>query len=336
MKPRIAPAAALLILLTACAPAGTSEGSPGGSLPATAAESVRPTEQLPFDAAVYVGEALDHIEELALFVPDLDWSGVRAETLDRTSGATTPEETHDALAEALERAGGRHSTLRGPVSAAGFSYIAAPEAGIAAPGIAVVDVPGFRSPRPEHVEEYARRGNEQILAAAPDASCGWIVDLRKNYGGNMWPMLGALSPLLPDGEIMQFIDRDGRTEWAVLHPDGVYLDGEFRAPAAAAKKTGKPVALLQSEVTSSSVEAVLLSFADKPGVRSFGAPTAGLATGNVVRTLTDGTGLRITSSYMATALGQSAGGGPLQPDVRTEDPLAEATEWLRSQCRTPR
>lgn len=331
MKPRIAPAAVLLILLTACTP----EGSPGGSPPETSAESVQPIEQAPFDAAAYVEEALDHIEELALFVPAIDWAGIRAETLDRISGVTAPEETHAALADALDQAGGRHSALRGPVSNVGYSYIAAPEASITAPGIAVVDVPGFRSPRPEHVDEYAGRGNEQILAAAPDASCGWIVDLRKNYGGNMWPMLGALSPLLPDGPLMQLIDRDGRTTEATLLPDGVYLGQELLAPAAAAKETGKPVALLQSDGTSSSAEAVLLSFAEKPGVRSFGVPSSGLATVNAVRTLSDGTGLRITTSYMATASGQSADGGPLQPDVLTEDPLAAATDWLRGECEGP-
>lgn len=338
MKTRIAQAAVLLILLTACIPGG----SPGGSLPDPAAEkvqptqSVQPTEQAPFDPVVYVEEALDHIEELALFVPDIDWAGIRAATMDRTSGATTPEETHDALAEALDQAGGRHSALRGPVSTGGYSYIAAPEASLAAPGIVVVDVPGFSSPRPEHVAEYVRRGNEQILAAAPGASCGWIVDLRKNYGGNMWPMLGGLSPLLPDGTLMQFMDRDGSTEQAALRQDGVYLEEELLAPAATTKETGKPVVLLQSDGTSSSAEAVLLSFAEKPDVRSFGAPSAGLTTGNVARTLSDGTVLRITRSYMATASGLSADGGPLQPDVLTEEPLAAATDWLLGVCKAPR
>jgi len=31
------------------------------------------------------------------------------------------------------------------------------------------------------------------------ATCGWIVDLRRNVGGNMWPMLHALRPILGEG-----------------------------------------------------------------------------------------------------------------------------------------
>lgn len=332
LKKYIGPTALMLILLTGCTPGKNAEGS----LPAATAESAQPAVEAPFDPSAYVGEALDHIEELALFVPNIDWEGIRFATLERTSAATTPEETHDALAEALEEAGGRHSALRGPVSTVGFSYIAAPEATVTASGIAVVEVPGFRSPRPEHIGEYARRGTEQILAVAPEASCGWVVDLRNNYGGNMWTMLGALSPLLPDEALMQLIDREDNVEPAVLRPEGVYLGKEFLAPAAAAKEAGKPVALLQAADTSSAAEAVLLSFAEKPGVRSFGVPSAGLTTANSVRTLSDGTVLRITSSYMASASGRSAGGESLQPDVLTLDPVAAATEWLRGQCEASR
>ena len=34
---------------------------------------------------------------------------------------------------------------------------------------------------------------------------GWIIDLRGNFGGNMWPMLLAIEPLLGNGTIGYFI-----------------------------------------------------------------------------------------------------------------------------------
>ncbi len=329
MKLRIAAAVAPLLLLTAC----TADVSPEGRPPETAAAApAQPTAEVPFNAAAYMEEALAHIEADALFIRDIDWAAVRADALDRTSGATVPEETHGVLREVLTQAGGRHSSLRQPLNNAAYSYIATPEVEAAGPGIAVVTVPGFRSPRPEHVGEYAAAGTDGILAAAKDASCGWIVDLRRNGGGNMGPMLGALSPLLPDGMLMQFIDRDGQAEEVVLGDARVFLDAEELAPAAAAKDTGKPVAVLQSDGTASSAEAVLLSLSTVPDVRTFGAPTAGLATSNVVRTLSDGTALRITQSHMATAAGEIVSGGPLEPDVATEDALGAATDWLRGMC----
>ena len=330
MKARIAAAAALLLLLTAC----TADRAPEGGPPETtdAPAPAQPTENVPFNAAAYMEDALAHIEADALFIRDIDWAAVRADALDRTSGAAAPEETHGVLQEVLTQAGGRHSSLRQPLDNAAYSYIATPEVEAAAPGIAVVTVPGFRSPRPEHVGEYAAAGTDGILAGAKDTSCGWIVDLRRNGGGNMGPMLGALSPLLPDGTLMQFIDRDGQAQEVLLDGARVSLDAQELAPAAAAKDTGKPVAVLQSDGTASSAEAVLLSLSAVPDVRTFGAPTAGLATSNVVRTLSDGTALRITQSHMATAAGETVSGGPLEPDVATEDALGAATDWLRGMC----
>ena len=36
---------------------------------------------------------------------------------------------------------------------------------------------------------------------------GWVIDLRFNNGGNMYPMLAGLSPLLPKGLIGYFINK---------------------------------------------------------------------------------------------------------------------------------
>lgn len=36
---------------------------------------------------------------------------------------------------------------------------------------------------------------------------GVILDLRDNFGGNMYPMIAAVSPLLPDGVILRFKSR---------------------------------------------------------------------------------------------------------------------------------
>ena len=38
---------------------------------------------------------------------------------------------------------------------------------------------------------------------------GWIVDLRGNTGGNMWPMLAGFGPVLGEGTAGFFIDPDG-------------------------------------------------------------------------------------------------------------------------------
>ncbi len=37
---------------------------------------------------------------------------------------------------------------------------------------------------------------------------GWIVDLRWNSGGNMWPMIAGIGPLLGNGTYGYFIDEN--------------------------------------------------------------------------------------------------------------------------------
>lgn len=42
---------------------------------------------------------------------------------------------------------------------------------------------------------------------APDL-VGWIVDLRGNGGGNMWPMIAGVGPVLGEGTAGAFVDPD--------------------------------------------------------------------------------------------------------------------------------
>jgi len=48
-----------------------------------------------------------------------------------------------------------------------------------------------------------------LHAAMAEPSCGLMIDLRGNTGGNLWPMLFGVSPLLPQGKIGGFQKRSG-------------------------------------------------------------------------------------------------------------------------------
>src|SRR5690606_1433128 len=59
-------------------------------------------------------------------------------------------------------------------------------------------------------------------------ACGWIVDLRGNGGGNMWPMLDGIGPLLGDSIVGFFGSGAEAQGWfyqrgvsGILHPNGV-------------------------------------------------------------------------------------------------------------------
>ena len=42
------------------------------------------------------------------------------------------------------------------------------------------------------------------------ASCRWVVDLRGNGGGNMWPMLGGLRPFFGEAGLGSFVSTAGQ------------------------------------------------------------------------------------------------------------------------------
>ncbi|WP_370417078.1 S41 family peptidase [Streptomyces sp. QH1-20] len=92
-----------------------------------------------------------------------------------------------------------------------------------------------------------------------------------------------------------------------------------------------PIAILTDARTMSAAEATLISFLGLPNVRTFGAPTAGLATGNEAIDLSDGAVLVLTAVREADRTGRLYGNEPIaphQPVPPGEDALAAATDWL--------
>ncbi len=170
----------------------------------------------------------------------------------------------------------------------------------------------------------------------------WVVDLRRNRGGNMWPMLAGVGPLLGEGECGSFLypERE-KTSWS-------YRNGHVEAWAMALvdepyslKHPGGAIAVLTSQFTCSSGEFITLAFRGCPRARSFGEPTAGLATANRSKTLKDGAMLFLTVARGADRTGCPYD-SPIIPDqavksdwtlLQTEhDPvLLAAVDWLKMQ-----
>lgn len=118
--------------------------------------------------------------------------------------------------------------------------------------------------------DLARRGAER-----------WIVDLRFNGGGNMYPMMEGLSPLLGEGVIGGVTDAGGRqiSTWTIKDGD-FYYDDYQPVDLENDCKLSKPpkIAILISQYTSSSGEAVAVAFKQRPQTRFFGLQTSGLVT----------------------------------------------------------
>lgn len=180
-------------------------------------------------------------------------------------------------------------------------------------------------------------------------ACGWVVDLRSDTGGNMWPMLAVVGPVLGDGKVGMFVDADGRKSlWSIKH-GGPYQDGKSAGWGPGRPVTGglPPVAVLTGRLTASAGEAVAVAFRGRPGTRSFGEPTYGVPTGNEPYRLSDGAVLFLTEFREGDRTGRTYDAAippdeeivkDPRPAARNHDEILQAAQtWLLGQtaCRRP-
>lgn len=177
--------------------------------------------------------------------------------------------------------------------------------------IGYIHMKGFGSGDSISIQQYADSLQKQIKSIDNENLKGWIIDLRENTGGNCWPMLTGLGPILGDGICGYFIDnKQTKNSW-------FYQDGESGIDSISFTKLSvqhyelindsNPVAVLTGRRTASSGEVVVTAFHNKNNTRSFGDRTRGLSTGNANYTLSDGSMIILTSSIYADRQGNIFG-----------------------------
>ncbi|HEY3748883.1 MAG TPA: S41 family peptidase [Pseudonocardiaceae bacterium] len=272
-------------------------------------------------------DALDVIERTALFSDTVDWAAVRGD-------AETVPDAHAFLTTVLKQAGGRHSHLTPPGPPRSLPPKVVAALGPPLPTGELIETVGYlRLPRLSgglrRARDYVRTGGrvlDGLVAAHPSA---WIVDLRANTGGNMWPMLAVAATLLPDGVLGHFGLPDGSYLVWSLNRGRLRLDGKRMARSHSPAHQGGdvPIAVLVSRHTASAGEAVAVAFAGLPTVRLIGAPTAGFTTGNSTHVLRDGTRLHISGSYYADRDRRRID-GPVPVDINADAALDAALSWI--------
>lgn len=313
-----------------------------------------PGAEMSVAARAYLDAALDIMEENSLHRSRIEWTGFRARAYASAGGARTAEQTHPAIRNALRDLGDRHSFLVPPAAGPGGEPATAPPPAPLSPvgrslegGIAYLFMPPFSHPEStRHADAYHAVLRDLDLASP----CGWVVDLRLNHGGNMWPMLAGVGPVLGEGLAGMFVDPDGTTtRWfyregvaGVVSAGGATsVVARVSAAPYRLKRPAPPVAVLTGSGTASSGEAVVTAFRGRPATRSFGRSTAGLSTANRGFPLSDGAVIQLTVSTFADRTGRLYGEAIapdelLGTDNVTRDPATDATlraamAWLRRQ-----
>jgi carboxyl-terminal processing protease len=310
-------------------------------------------------AALYLNDALDIMEFNSLKRDEIDWVTFRSTAMAEAEVAVaqTASEIHPMIIAALERLGDNHSFFLAPggqqaapgergAAGADGPLATDPMSELLETGVGYVDVPAFGGGGPEgDALAMAYHGLiEAVDTIAP--MCRWVVDLRGNTGGNMWPMVAGVGPILGEGTLGSFVFPDSTVSpW--FYEDGqAGVDSFVVAAADSAYVLESPspfVAVLTDSLTASSGEAVAVAFRGRDGSRSFGEDTWGVSTANAAFPLADGAVIFLTVATMADRTGQVYG-EELVPDepvvgVKTGDRMTDAVldaavVWLLTQSCT--
>jgi carboxyl-terminal processing protease len=343
-------------------------GLAGNKKPAPKAQN-SPTAITP-EAAAFLDNAIDIMRQHALHGQGVDWDALRAEAFKRAGGSFNPIDTYPAIYWSLVQLGDPGSHLRLPPGLypdqIALLQQAEKDAANNAPASARTEttVPtAFTSRRlPEgHIvtsqgknfgyvvlPRCSAKDNDALLLYAADVRRiltdlsaqnpkGWIIDLRGNTGGNMWPMLTGIGPVLGDGVVGSFVAADGNIPW--FYQDGktgtrspagletVSLDLE-EAPALQTPSSA-PVALLVDSSTASSAEAITIAFHGRSDTRFFGSRTAGKSTAVQPFKLDDGAELYLTTAIDADRTGKQF------PDGFTPDQVFPSTTVMPPENNDP-
>jgi len=339
---------AALVIAIALATACGSDGPARASLP------TQPTAAMSTAASAYLNNILSLMQTNSIKRLTIDWTAFRNSVIAEAGSAQTVADLNSAIRVAITRLGDGHSSYRG-AGASSSIFVAtrscrpsgAPQPSLPAT-IGYVKITAF-SGSGDVATAFADQIQSAIIAADRDDLAGWVVDLHPtaqnprgggpgaggNGGGNMWPMIAGVGPLLGEGPLGYFIGPTGaETLWE--YRNGASLSGGFavaRVTAPYRVRRDQPrVAVLSDNGIASSGEATLIAFRRRPNTRSFGEATCGLSTANATYTLSDGGTLTLTTSVMADRLKTPFGDSIAPDEIFTSQAQAvqAAIAWLHS------
>jgi carboxyl-terminal processing protease len=207
-------------------------------------------------------------------------------------------------------------------------------------GIAYLELPGVSGPKGASYDDAVHA----LLGQLDDGTLkGCIVDLRRNAGGSVEPMLASIGPLAGSGKLGAYVSAHNSSEWNYDAARGAAIfEGYELADVASPHplRADLPVALLTGPMTAQAGEALVVAFAGRARTRRFGEGTRGVPIGSTTKALPDGALLVLTVTVQADRSGARYD-GVIAPDEAVaidwsrfgaaDDPVvAAACRWLGS------
>lgn len=305
--------------------------------------SIQPYQPKPLPDSLrsYLEEALTIMQNNALYRDSVDWAAVRASAMIQAGEAKSYVDCYPAISGALSKLGDHHSFLQSAIDAKKWQQVS--ESTETLPScsgkmldgqIAYITMPGFGSGDEKANTIFADQAQALIKELDAQQPKAWILDLRENTGGNCWPMLAGIGPLLGEGLCGYFVSP-GQQPVAWAYKNGASYQGNQAITKTSRKgyrlKQKHPkLAVLTGPQTGSSGEVVTIAFRGRHNCRSFGQPTYGVSTGNENFTLRDGAQIFLTSSVYADR-NMNQYGKKITPDetIRLDLALDAAKTWVK-------
>lgn len=170
---------------------------------------------------------------------------------------------------------------------------------------------------------FSERTSEELddaIDAMDEDTAGIVLDLRNNPGGLLDAVVDVAGRFLDDGIVVYVVDGDGNRRDSPVRPHAEVIT--------------MPMVVLVNEFSASGSEVLSGALQDHDRAVVAGETTFGKGSVNVLRQLSDGSGLYITVAHWFTPSGRLIEGEGLEPDVELDaetDPLEWALEHLRSQ-----
>ena len=205
-------------------------------------------------------------------------------------------------------------------------------------GVGYIKVPACLTFDGEKDKHFANNIRSQIQTLDTEHTItGWVVDLRHNTGGNMWPMLAGLNALIEDGTVGYFVYPASKKNIAWKSTNGSITYTGLKTDTYKIKNQNVKIAILIDSLTASSGEMTAISFSGLPNVRFFGTPSGGYTTANITIPLLYGNILNLAASYVADRNHKSFRDRIIPDEIVTstdtnKDATIEvATKWLGSE-----
>lgn len=324
-----------LVLFAVCTSAcgGKSSSSPTGPSTSGSATTISAV------ASGYIASVVDLMAAHSVYRRTTDWNAFRQSVLNKAGAAQTIPDAYPAIEFALELLGDTKAWLSKPDG----SYLPGlPRPACSSDAHVVPDLTVYTNVRRIplaacngcNATQYTDGVRDLIAKSDSSGVSGWIVDLRGNNGGNIWPMIAGIGPLLGNGTAGAFVDpydqkatigyqdgvalAAGVAQWTLTNPYQVYTN-----PA--------KVAVITDISTSGGGEILAILFRGRPNTRSFGSPSCGIPGAVSNYTLSDNSVLFLTTMLTADRNGVTYPGS-VQPDVIAGDlgeAVMRAAEWLQ-------